>query len=48
VEAIKEYLERHAPDAITESMNRVWDKLGPAEAAFASSASATMLGKETW
>ena len=47
-EAIVEYLERHAPDAITESMNRVWEKLGPGEAAFVSAAAGSVLGRESW
>jgi hypothetical protein len=47
-EAIVEYLERHAPDAITESMNRVWEKLGPGEAAFVSAAAGNVLGGESW
>lgn len=45
--AIREYLERHAPDAITERMNRVWEKLGPDETAFASAAAARVLGRES-
>jgi metal-responsive CopG/Arc/MetJ family transcriptional regulator len=47
-EAIVEYLERHGPDAITESMNRVWEKLGPGEAAFVSAAASNVLGRESW
>lgn len=31
-EALAEYLARHAPDEITETMNRVVDRLGKAEA----------------
>ena len=47
-EAIREYLERHAPDAITETKNRVWEKLGPDETAFASTAAGSVLGRESW
>lgn len=28
-DALKEYLTRHAPDEVTEAMNRVVDQLGP-------------------
>lgn len=27
--ALKEFLARHAPDQITDAMNRVYDELGP-------------------
>jgi len=47
-DAIREYLERHAPDAITESMDRVWEKLGPDETAFTSAAAGSVLGRESW
>ncbi len=47
-EAIREYLERHAPDAITESMNRVWETLGPGETAFVFAAAGRILGRESW
>lgn len=29
-DALAEYLARHAPDEVTEAMNRVLDRLGPA------------------
>ncbi len=47
-DAVREYLERHAPDAITEAMNRVWDQVAQGETAFAAAASSRLLGKETW
>lgn len=48
VEAITEYLERHAPDTITESMNRVCDKLDGTDSAFSSAASISVLSQERW
>jgi len=48
VEAITEYLERHAPDTITESMNIVCDKLEGTDSAFSSAASIRVLGQEQW
>lgn len=47
-EAVREYLERHAPDAITESMNRAWDVLGSSELSFTAAASGAMLERESW
>ena len=47
-EAVQEYLERHAPDAVTEAMNRVWDTVGKEETAFYNAASERLLGKEAW
>ncbi len=47
-DAVREYLERHAPDAITEAMNRAWDQVGQGEARFTAAASSRLLGKETW
>jgi metal-responsive CopG/Arc/MetJ family transcriptional regulator len=48
VEAITEYLERHAPDTITESMNSVCDKLEGTDSAFSSTASIRVLSQEQW
>jgi metal-responsive CopG/Arc/MetJ family transcriptional regulator len=48
VEAITEYLERHAPDTVTESMNNVCDKLNGADSAFSSAASTRILSQEPW
>jgi metal-responsive CopG/Arc/MetJ family transcriptional regulator len=31
-DALREYLTRHAPDEVTEAMNRVVDSLGPVRA----------------
>lgn len=48
VEAITEYLERHAPDMITESMNSVCEKLKGTDSAFSSAASIRILSREQW
>ncbi len=48
VDALTEYLERHAPDSITESMNKVLEKLSDDETQFSKTASASMLREEQW
>jgi len=48
VEAITEYLARHAPDDITERMNQAWDKVGAAENEFITEAARQTLSKESW
>jgi metal-responsive CopG/Arc/MetJ family transcriptional regulator len=47
-EAIAEYLARHAPSEITESMNLVCDRIGKEEDKFQDRAARQMLAKETW
>ena len=47
-EAIAEYLARHAPNDITESMNVVCDRLGQDESEFAATAARRLLRKESW
>jgi hypothetical protein len=47
-EAIAEYLARHAPDDITESMNKVLDRVGLAMDAFSSEAARSLLAQEQW
>lgn len=47
-EAITEYLARHAPDDITERVNRVCDKIGTEQDSFATEAARQLLSKETW
>jgi predicted transcriptional regulator len=47
-EAITEYLARHAPDDVTERMNRVCDRIEPQRDSFASEAARQLLSKETW
>jgi len=48
VDALTEYLERHAPDSITESMNSVLRKLSDGEAQFSTTASTKILRQEEW
>ncbi|MBN2566190.1 MAG: hypothetical protein JXB46_10815 [Candidatus Eisenbacteria bacterium] len=47
-EAILEYLERHAPDDVTDAMNRVCDKLGATDNSFATAASSRILSQVEW
>lgn len=47
-EAIAEYLARHAPDDITESMNKVCDQIGVANDTFLAKASRRLLAQEAW
>jgi metal-responsive CopG/Arc/MetJ family transcriptional regulator len=47
-EAISEYVARHAPDDITEAMNRVCDELGDAPDEFVSQASLRTLERIEW
>ena len=49
-QAVAEYLARHAPDHVTEAMDRVCDALGEerAPSPFIRAAGKRLLGKETW
>ncbi|MFI5379317.1 MAG: hypothetical protein ACHRHE_08470 [Tepidisphaerales bacterium] len=47
-QAMSEYLLRHTPDAVTESMNKVCDRIGGEPDIFATAASRHLLRKETW
>jgi hypothetical protein len=48
-QAIAEYLARHVPDRVTESMNDVMDRLGrPDSDAFARSAARAALERSEW
>ena len=42
-DALKEYLARHAPDEVTEAMNKACAEIGDAEDAFVSSAARRVL-----
>ena len=48
LDAIVEYLERHAPDSVTESMNNACDKLGTSDSSFSAAASRKILSQEQW
>jgi predicted transcriptional regulator len=47
-EALKEYLARHAPDEVTEAMNRVCAEVGDTRESFASSAARRILERSEW
>jgi metal-responsive CopG/Arc/MetJ family transcriptional regulator len=46
--ALKEFLARHAPDQVTDAMNRVCDDLGQTSDAFSRRAARRVLGKNEW
>ena len=47
-DALKEYVARHAPDDITEAMDRVCAELGARENGFAAAASRRILKRSEW
>lgn len=48
-EALAEYLARHAPDEVTEAMNRVVEQLGEAQAdRFVAAAARRVLARTEW
>ncbi|MCI0626732.1 MAG: ribbon-helix-helix protein, CopG family [Acidobacteria bacterium] len=47
-EALKEYVARHAPEDVTEAMNRVCAEVGDAADEFVSSASRRVLERSEW
>jgi hypothetical protein len=47
-EAVTEYLARHAPDSVTEAMDRVCDALGPAVDPFVISSGRRVLERTEW
>jgi metal-responsive CopG/Arc/MetJ family transcriptional regulator len=47
-DAIKEYVERHAPEEITDAMNRVCAELGNTRDEFVSSAARRVLERSEW
>ena len=47
-QALKEYLARHSPDAITEAMNRVCDEIGDTSDPFVSRAAERILRQSEW
>jgi metal-responsive CopG/Arc/MetJ family transcriptional regulator len=47
-EALKEYLARHAPDEVTEAMNRACAAVGQAKDPFVSSAARRTLERSEW
>jgi metal-responsive CopG/Arc/MetJ family transcriptional regulator len=47
-DALKEYLARHAPDEVTEAMNRACAQLGEAKDPFVSAAARRTLERSEW
>ncbi len=47
-EALREYLARHAPDEVTEAMNRACAQAGEAKDPFVSSAGRRVLERSEW
>lgn len=47
-EALAEYLDRHAPDEVTEAMNQVVDQLGDAPDPFVQAAAQSVLARVEW
>jgi metal-responsive CopG/Arc/MetJ family transcriptional regulator len=46
--ALKEFLARHAPDQVTEAMNRVCDEVGATSSEFRRRATRRVLEKTEW
>lgn len=46
--ALREYVARHAPDEITEAMNRVCDEVGSESDGFAAAAGRRVLERVEW
>ena len=46
--ALKEYIARHAPDEVTEAMNRVCDKVGECPEPFVAAAGRRVLENTEW
>ena len=47
-DALREYVARHAPDEITDAMNRVVADIGDSGAEFAAAAAQRVLNEEQW
>jgi metal-responsive CopG/Arc/MetJ family transcriptional regulator len=47
-DAVKEYVARHAPEHVTEAMNRVCAELGQPTDGFVSSAARRVLERSEW
>ena len=46
--ALKEYVERHAPDDVTDAMNRVCDAIGQERDGFATAIARRVLERTEW
>ena len=47
-DALREYVARHAPEEVTEAMDRVCDELGDATDPFVSAAARRVLERSEW
>lgn len=47
-DALEEYVARHAPDEVTEAMNRVCEQLGDEKDAFIAAAGRRVLARTEW
>ncbi len=47
-EALREYLARHAPDEVTEAMNRACAEVGESKDRFVSAAARRILERSEW
>jgi metal-responsive CopG/Arc/MetJ family transcriptional regulator len=47
-DALREYLARHAPDEVTEAMNRACAEIGQTKDPFVSSAARRILERSEW
>lgn len=47
-DALKEYLARHAPDEVTEAMNRACSEIGQANDPFVSTAARRIMERSEW
>jgi predicted transcriptional regulator len=47
-DALSEYLARHSPDEITESLNSICDKIDGKEYAFTKRAAKKVIAREEW
>ena len=46
--ALREYVARHAPDEVTDAMNRAWDEVGSESDGFAAAAARRVLERVEW
>jgi metal-responsive CopG/Arc/MetJ family transcriptional regulator len=46
--ALREYVARHAPDEVTDSINQVCDRIGEQDDPFLQAAARRVLGKAEW
>ena len=47
-EAVQEYLARHAPEEVTEAMDRAWGELGSSKDPFVAAAASRALERTEW